>query len=776
MRLAYSRTTLYVGAVLMQNMQTCMFKWDQHDLPVWNDDNVELFLFVPGEEKNRLCQFVINPLGTVADLRDDNINWYAPGLKVKTERFADRWVLEMKIPFASIGYDRPTPGDFIGARFCRFIHDGEERYHGTAPVLMSAGNGQRARFARLDFLAPAGDGAEAIIAEAMAWKADRFRHDFARRYRSFTSRFAEIEGCASHLALTEHPLHAQVVSEVKRMRKTLDEFKCLYGSSVESAGNFSPGAAKELLASIGGFDRHVAEHAYAVWQTSPWAKADECDLPPVEAALVPKSICFEQAGNEREQVCLNVRGLLCGARLDLRLWPETIEKKGKPFLSSDAFEVYIEPQVSIEGEQVSVPLVRVPGNIVTVSPGKTVKVWVVFNSRGVSPGRHHTTLKFKPLNEPAISVKETRIDASVWNFKLPETRDWPIKSFFWGSYSFNNDETAALELMHDYHVTHGWTQFHRYRYGLHGETGYWTRPDCGRGKVVDGRDFDEQVALNGNRDFLERARELGMRFVIGWSTPRSPEWFKLMTGRLLSMGFDYEDFVFKGLLRDEFVRKDIPDCAENRKTVREWNTNLWFQATLLSTPPPTGPTLADIEQAGLPEFFRQWTVIRGLCKDPGRGAEILRSLRRHGCSIWSYQCGYFMHKKSILSYYRLYPWECDMQDLAGCAIWTSYSPKGDGWDFSDGKDEGICWRGIDTKPVPTRQLQAFREGLEDVAYMDLMKRELSNPGAGRFADRCRKLLDDRQGIVQREKIGEVEAWRLSAGRLLNEIYSASTEK
>lgn len=89
-RLAYSRTALYVGAVLMQNMQTCMFKWDQHDLPVWNDDNVELFLFVPGEEKNRLCQFVINPLGTVADLRDDNINWYAPGLKVKTERFADR--------------------------------------------------------------------------------------------------------------------------------------------------------------------------------------------------------------------------------------------------------------------------------------------------------------------------------------------------------------------------------------------------------------------------------------------------------------------------------------------------------------------------------------------------------------------------------------------------------------------------------------------------------------------------------------------------------------
>ena len=607
-------------------------------------------------------------------------------------------------------------------------------------------------------------------------KTDRFRHEFKRRYRSFLERFAEIEGCAVHLRLSKHPLHGRLAGEVEKMRKTLDDFRSAHGDAIGSAADFPAAAAKELLTAAAGFERFAAENAYVVWPSDPWATAGEGELPPEAPPPVPKSIRFEQAGNEREQVCLNLRGLLCGARLDLRLWPETIEQKGKPFLSSDAFEVYLEPQVSLEGEKVAMPLVRVPGNIVTVSPGKTARVWVVFNSRGVSPGRYLTSLKFKPLNQPAVPVRKSEIDATVWNFRLPETRDWPIKSFFWGSYSFNNDEAATLELMHDCHVTHGWTQFHRYRYGLHGETGYWTKPDRGRGKVVDGRDFDEEVALNGNREFLERARELGMRFVIGWSTPRSPEWFKLMTGRLLSMGFSYEDFVFKGLLRDEFVRKDIPDCAENRKAVAGWNTNLWFQATLLSTPPPTGPTLEDIEKAGLPEFYRQWTVIRGLCKDPGRGAEILRSLRRHGCSIWSYQCAYFMHKQPLMRYYRLYPWECELQNLAGCAIWTSYSPKGDGWDFGDGKDEGVCWRGIDTKPVPTRQLHAFREGLEDVAYMDLLKRELAKSAEGKFAAGCRKLLDERQGIAKREKSEEVEAWRLSAGRLLDEIHRTSTGK
>ena len=772
-RVAYSKTALYVGATLWQDMKTCYVKWDQHDMPTWGDDNLELFLFIPEEDGNHLYQFVVNPLGTVADLRDGSINWTPEGLVARTERFDDRWTLEMKIPFAGIPMDRPAPGDFVGARFCRWIHDSANRYHGTEPILINAGNDQRARFAKLHFLDPTGEGAAELIAEGLAYKADAFRRRFAGRYARLRRRFAEIEGGTATFAASAHPLHVRAMEEVRKMAAVLSDFERRHAALLSGGKAVPEAEAKALLRGWESFERFVSDNAYAVWVGDPWSAGSPDDLPADGVAAMPERLAFEQAGNEREQICLNMHGLLCGARLDLRLWPETIERKDAPFLSSDAFEIYLEPFVDIAGELMTMPLVRVPGNIVTVSPGRTVRVWIVFNSRGVAPGRYSTVLRFKSMLGCEVKPRTATLDATVWRFALPETRDWPLKSFFWGSFQFNNDEVAQLEMMHDRHITHGWTQFHRYRYGMHGETGYWRSADRGRARVDPEHDFDAAVARHGNQAFLDRAKALGMRFVIGWGTPTSLAWFQTMTKRFRDMGFAYEDFVYKGLLTDEFVRKDIPVQAKRRAEVWSWNTNLWFQATLISTPPPTGPSLADIESAKLPEFYRQWTIIRGFFKDKGRGAAIVDALRRKGCSIWSYACSHFMHKQPILSYYRLYPWECRLQGLAGCALWTFYSPKGDGWDSGDGMDEGICWRGLDTKPVPTKQFEAFREGLEDVAYMDALEKVLAEAKKGGESHPAQEaLLADREHILKEGRQADVDAWRLAVGRAIDALAGA----
>ena len=68
------------------------------------------------------------------------------------------------------------------------------------------------------------------------------------------------------------------------------------------------------------------------------------------------------------------------------------------------------------------------------------------------------------------------------------------------------------------------------------------------------------------------------------------------------------------------------------------------------------------------------------------------------------------------------------------------SPKGDGWDSRDGYDEGLCWRGVDKKPIPTKILEAVREGLEDVAYMDFLK------GSENVA--AKRLLDARDDVIK----------------------------
>ena len=769
LRFAYSKTALYFGGTVWQDMKTAVYKWDQHDLPIWNDDNVELDFFLEEDDGAHVYQIIMNPMGAVGDLRNGNINWNADGIVVRTERFGDRWTIEVKLPFASLGLERQVSGDFIAARVCRWLHAQGAISHGSTPILINTGNEQRGRFAKLSFAEPTGANAAALIAADRVYKADSFRRKFYKRYDRLVSAFAEISAMSAAFASSRHPLHVRALDAVDGFRKTLADFQAGQAAALAAHQPVPQVEAETLFAAWRAFERTAADMAYVMWETSPWQVGSPRDMPAADASLTPGKIAFEQAGNEREQVCFNLHGLLCGARLDLRLWPETLDENGQ-FLSSDNFEVYLEPFVDIEGETVTMPLVRTPGNVVTVSPGRTVRVWIVFNSRGVKAGTYATALKVKPLSRVEIPVRALPLTATVWNFDLPETRDWPIRSFFWGAFSFHNDEVALMELMHDCHVTHAWTQFHRYRYGLYGENSYWKAPNRGKGKVESDHDFDDEVALHGNQAFLDRAKELGMRFVIGWGTPTSLAWFQLMTRRFLDMGFAYEDFTYKGLLTDEFLSKDIPVWARRREEVWNWNTNLSFQATLLSTPPPNGPSLEEIEAAGLPKFFRNWTVIRGLTKDPDRGARILSSLRRHGCKIWSYECSHFMHKQDILDYYRLYPWEARMSGLDGFAIWTIYSPKRDGWDSRDGFDDGVCWRGLDTKPVPTKQLEAVREGLEDVAYMHRLETECVRLKAkGVSVAEAEKLLDERQTIVVKPEFDQVDAWRNAVGRLIDRM-------
>ena len=129
-----------------------------------------------------------------------------------------------------------------------------------------------------------------------------------------------------------------------------------------------------------------------------------------------------------------------------------------------------------------------------------------------------------------------------------------------------------------------------------------------------------------------------------------------------------------------------------------------------------------------------------------------------------------MHKQRIRKYYRFYPWRCRMRGLDGVAMWTFFSPQGDGWDSKDGFDDGLTWRGIDRKHVPTKQLAAFREGLEDVAYMDILERALARAkDGGKAFPEYEKLLSDRKAVVESDDQGRLDAWRLAAGRAIDAL-------
>ena len=774
-RILYSKTAIYVGATLWQDMAQMHAQYDQRDMPIWNDDNVEVFLFAPSENGNRLYQFVLNPINSFADLRDGIKNYWLSGNKHATKRFGDRWTMELKIPFAGIPMDRPVAGDFVGIRFCRTVH-APKMEMGTSPVLLAPGHGQRARFAKLLFAKPEGPDAERLIAEGEAYRKETLRRRFYERFNGSKARFGEVKGCAVSFAQSKHPIHEEARAGIRQMEAALAAFTKRFAGDIAAEREIPKKDADAILAQFEGFWAFASKYAYMVWETSPWERGSPNDMPPEGAKLMPRGLSFEQAGNEREVVCLNISGILCGSRLDLRLHPQSVTRtKIRPFVSTDNFEIWTEPFVRFGAEVITAPHVRAPGNIVTVSPGCTVRVWVTFNSRGVEAGEYDTRIDFKSATDLAVADRDLPVSAKIWRFALPDTREWPLKSFAWSSWSFAEDEVALLELMHDYHFTHGWAQKHHWMYGLYDDKGWYGRPNKGKGKVDKAHDFDDDLALHGNEAFLRRAKELGMRFVVGWGTPTSVDWFKTMTKRFLDMGFGYDDFIFHGLLMDEFSKADIPKQAAQREAVANWSTNLNFLATYLSTPPPTGATMDDIEAAKLPEFFKHWAVINGRCCDPKEGPDTIGRLRSKGCKVWTYRCVQFMTRHRILGYYRFYPWDTYMRGLDGFAYWTVYSPKGDdGWDSRDGHDEGLCWRGLDKKPVPTKMFEAVREGLEDVAYMDRLKKELArHNAAGQTFPQYEALLAEREAIMKANDQKKVDEWRLAAGRAIDALVRRS---
>lgn len=753
LKLRYSSKALYMGMVLHQPMDAIKAQYDQDDQPIFNDDNVELLFFVSRKMGESLLHLSINALGSCYDAANDRKVWNLKRKVIKTRRFEDRWTLEMKFPYSGLGIEQPIPGDYIGMRVCRFVSNPWSRT--SAPQLFSVGNTKRGRFGKVLFA----EATDKVAEAARAYRAQSVKKRVESRLAAAKKLVVSHESASAHFGDRTLPVYDKAIRAIHQFKRGLEKFE---------QGKLT---TNEFFALEAGYRKYAGENAFVAWTASLWDKGNPDRLPPEDYRGLP-SLKFEQAGNEREAICLELTGLLCGPRLDLRLVPQTINVFGKwgKFVSCDSFEVYEEPYMLWEKEIITAPLIQKPGNIVTITPGRTTRVWIMFNSRGVKPGKYNTKITLKSTHDISIAEQSLDVEMKVWNFSLPETRDWPLQTFFWGPNYFDNDEVQALELMHDYHVTHGWTKSRLYEFGVHRDQHTVRRP-----KKDDPVYFDRHLAETANEEFFRRAKELGMRFVFGWGTPdRTPEWFKIMDARLRKMGFKPGDYIFKTLIRDEFAKHHIPLSADRRAAVtKEFGTNLWFQAVYLSTPPPTGATIEDIEEAKLPEFYRMWTVIDGVFKDEKRGNELTRRLRSKGCKVWTYKCSLYMQTRDILDYYRFYLWRSYMRGLDGVAMWASGTRHGsDGFDTRDGYDDGIAWIDSNKKYIPTKRFQAFREGLEDVAYMDALAKEIARAKSEkRDVSKAQALLDQRTEVMQKLNYDVLDQWRLEAGRAIHELVN-----
>ena len=532
-RMMYSPTALYICGTMHQPMKTLTAQLDQDDLAVYNDDCMEILLNVPGEGESDFVYMAINPLGKMLDMKNGDSSFRVKGMKLKTIRRDDGWTFELKLPFDGFPVLVPFGGDAFGIRFCRAVHN--PGFCCTAPKMTARSHYRKADFAKLLFREPPN------VTDAMRRAAAERKSQ--AEFQRFSEMYAKVQGRAQELAgaLSDIDGNVKIFAEAKAAAKQLKDAVDGFASrnaAFISGGELPPLPERNaLFAMWKGFEKYAEDKAFVMWPMDMWSKGSPSDMPPPDCSPVTE-IAFEQAGNEREAVGFYLRSLLAGGRLDLRFVPKSAINKGK-LLSKHSFEIYEEKFLRYKDDVISEPLVKVAGNFVTLTPGAGTRVWIVFNSRGVKPGEYKTKIELKPAWAENVAKREIAVKAKVWNFALPETRDWPLKSFFWGPNQIQDDEAETLKLMHSYHVTHGWTKGFLYWFGLDA---------INRVRGKDPVKFDENLAKSvalykGKRDLLLSLLEENMPEGVKWTHPEGGL-FLFLT---LPEGFDAVAFYDKAL-------------------------------------------------------------------------------------------------------------------------------------------------------------------------------------------------------------------------------------
>ncbi|MBO4491838.1 MAG: hypothetical protein J5944_10815 [Lentisphaeria bacterium] len=585
------------------------------------------------------------------------------------------------------------------------------------------------------------------------------------------SELEDMEAALYPIHRIKHPVYESALAALARMKGTIREYKEELAKAVEEGRVLPLDQINGFEAALNGFQKFRDDHLFLVWETSPWENGSPNQLPPMDYTPL-KALEFQQASNEREARTFIIAGLFSRSRLDVRVVVHPANK-GNPntvFIPESAFEITTEPFINHFGSKMTGPLVENQGNIITLTPGEAIRVRVTCNSRGIPPGNYRTTLFIKPLHEFQYPNYAMDLFLQVWNFTLPETCDWPIIGYFSGPGYFQNDETSVLKLMHSRHVKWIFVKAKAFTDGLNADR---------MKRLPKGVTFNEEATLHENEEFFRTAKALKMRFMFGWGTTNSYDWHAAMSKRLYDMGFTDEDFAFHALLLDEFLKKDIPVQAKYREEFTRKGCPWQFRATYITTPPPAGATLQDLKEAKLPEFFKLWGVAASFFdydKVGKRGCELRDFLRSYGCRIWAYRCTTGMIALPLLNYYRSLPWLAWNFKLDGCSFWTYFTDNQrnlDSFDYRDGcPADGITKMDGRRRPVPTKQLEAVCEGLEDVAYADILLKTLK-----KHPELTKEERDELTALAT-TKLNEIrlapsqkaiDEWRLKTGQAIDRL-------
>lgn len=370
---------------------------------------------------------------------------------------------------------------------------------------------------------------------------------------------------------------------------------------------------------------------------------------------------------------------------------------------------------------------------IKVPPGETRMIWISINTFDVKAGNYRGEIKLKyDKTEKIIPIV-----MNVFPIELPKRN--PLYFCVW-DYVPNEGRTQYIggwENWKNYHedlISHGVNVFpimsFNHPYVKCDEKGNIILP-------LDYKLFDQEFYIKekGYVYLISTPRVFGMPSHIKYPSKEYDnmlkQWVKEIISHLKSLGPDYDQFAFYPW--DELSSsQDISNALNEYKIIKEVDP----KAKIFLTVGGSGMSHFDRLKVVAPYidiwcphiFFYRYFITNDI-----KRKEIIEFMKSQKAQVWSYEnTGRWKTKDDTYVSYRLKPLGAYRAGVKGYGFWAYNVWKGNPWEVFDEKGNVKSGAGTESlavvysgpEPIPSLRWEAIREGMNDVKYFEVLKKEI----------------------------------------------------
>lgn len=467
----------------------------------------------------------------------------------------------------------------------------------------------------------------------------------------------------------------------------------------------------------------------AVYAANPWAPFGGVDEI-IEGRTPEAKIVVEAFQGEFESAALNVFNFSGSARTLRVELGEFSGPTDAASISTDEIFTLCET-IDVPTQDADLSADALPelngGNLLVVPAWEGRQLWIIINTKQLTPGTWTIKLRFKSLEvEPAVAEAELTI--KIWDVQLP--KEQPLKLCHWGG--TEKPEGAFAD-----QIAHGTNVFPRtippkaefdesgkivnIDYSAHD---VFMKKHAPKGIVL----FHSLVSLNGPSPAFSSAWLKAYRSFV-------PLWIK----HLKELGYGYENFAFYPVDEPGLEHgKNVARFMKWAKLVRDIDPEIRIYAN-----PVAQITIEQLRE--MEPYVNIWTPMQ-TNNFPKEKLDFIHSTKT---IWWNYDPSDDAKHLSPLAYYRGQAWMSWHFGHTGIGFWT-YSQGSNYWFQPDpGFDYAMIYEGKGV--VTSKRWEAVRDGAEDFSLLHALK--IATDAADEagiekeLVKKSRSVLDEKAGII-----------------------------